>query len=93
MSERKPWRDGPILAVRDVKKAVGYYTGTLGFECPGGIFEGVAAGEGGVYAIVRRADVEIQLQICRREIFPGEREDIESDTYVFVDDVDALEVN
>ena len=61
MSEPTSWRIGPILGVRDVKKAVDYYTSVLGFECPGGIFEGVAPGEGGVYAIVRRGEVEIHL--------------------------------
>ena len=90
MSEEPSWRIGPILGVRDVKKAVDYYTGVLGFECPGGIFEGVDPGEGGLYAVVRRGGVEIHLQIRRRQVFAGEREGIESDTYVFVDDVDAL---
>lgn len=90
MSEPTPWRIGPILGVRSVEKAVGYYTGTLGFECPGGIFEGAAGGEGGVYAVVRRAEIEIHLQIRRREIFAGERESIESDAYIFVNDADAL---
>jgi len=90
MSEPTSWRIGPILGVRDVKKAVEYYTSVLGFECPGGIFEGVAPGEGGVYAIVRRGEVEIHLQIRRREIFAGEREGIEGDAYLFVPDVDAL---
>lgn len=76
--------------MRDVKKAVDYYTEVLGFECPGGIFEGVAPGEGGVYAIVRRGDIEVHLQIRRREVFAGKRESIECDSYVFVPDVDAL---
>lgn len=90
MSESTSWRIGPVLGVRDVKKAVEYYTGVLGFECPGGIFEGGAPGEDGVYAIVRRGDIEIHLQIRRREVFAGKRESIEGDTYVFVNDVDAL---
>ena len=90
MGERSGWRIAPILGVRDVRQAVDYYTGMLGFECPGGIFEGVAPGEGGVYAVVRRGEIEIHLQI-RRGPFSGEsREGIESDTYVFVSQVDAL---
>jgi len=40
--------------------------------------------------VVRRSGVEIHLQIRRREVFAGAREGIESDTYVFVDDVEAL---
>ncbi len=90
MSEVASWRIAPTLGVRDVKKAVEYYVSVLGFECPGGVFEGVAPGEGGVYAIVRRADIEIHLQIHRREVFPAKRESIESDAYLFVPDVDAI---
>jgi len=90
MPELPAWRIGPVLGVRDVKKAVAYYTDILGFECQGGIFEGAAPGEGGVYAVVRRQEIEIHLQIRRRDIYAGAREDIESDTYVFVQDADAL---
>lgn len=90
MTEPIPWRIGPVLGVRDVKKAVDYYTHVLGFECPGGIFEGAVPEEGGVYAVVRRRDIEIHLQIRRRDVFAAEREGIESDTYLFVDDVEAL---
>ncbi len=79
-----------MLGVRDVRKAVAYYTDVLGFECSRGIFEGTAAGEGGVYAIVRRQEIEIHLQIRRRDLYAGAREDIESDTYVFVEDAEAL---
>ncbi len=90
MSEVASWRIAPTLGVRDVKKAVEYYVSVLGFECPGGVFEGVAPGEGGVYAIVRRADIEIHLQIRRREVFAAKRESIEGDAYLFVPDVDAI---
>lgn len=90
MSNESPWHIAPTLGVRDVKQAVEYYTSVLGFECPGGVFEGVAPGEGGVYAIVRRGDIEIHLQIRRREVFAGKRESIEGDVYLFVPDVDAL---
>jgi uncharacterized glyoxalase superfamily protein PhnB len=90
MSELTPWRIAPTLGVRDVNKAADYYTSVLGFECPGGVFEGVAPGEGGVYAIVRREGIEIHLQIRRRQLFAGERESIEGDAYLFVPDVDAL---
>lgn len=89
MSET-PWRIAPTLGVRDVKKAAEYYTNVLGFECPNGVFEGVAPGEGGVYAIVNRDGVEVHLQIRRREVFAGERERIEGDVYLFVPDADAL---
>ena len=90
MSEPTPWRIAPILGVRNVRKAVEYYTNVLGFELPNPIFEGVAEGEGGVYAIVHREAIEIHLQIRRRELFADERESIESDAYLFVADADAL---
>jgi uncharacterized glyoxalase superfamily protein PhnB len=90
MSELTPWRIAPTLGVRDVSEATDYYTKVLGFECPGGVFEGVGPGEGGVYAIVRRGDVEIHLQIRRRDVFAGSRESIEGDAYIFVPDVDGL---
>jgi uncharacterized glyoxalase superfamily protein PhnB len=90
MSDATPWRVAPVLGVRDVAKATAYYTSTLGFEYPAGVFEGVAPGEGRVYAIVRRGDIEIHLQIRRREVFASERERIEADAYFFVSDVDAL---
>ena len=51
---------------------------------------GPGSEEGGVYAIVRRADIEIHLQIRRRAVFAGKREGIESDCYVFVSDAEAL---
>lgn len=90
MSESSPWRTAAILGVRDVKTAVDYYTSVLGFRCPNGIFEGMGPGEGGVYAIVTRDDVDIHLQICRRDVFAEKRERIESDVYLFVPDADAL---
>ena len=90
MSESNTWRVGPVLGVRNVQAATDYYTGTLGFECPGGVFQGAGEGEGGVYAVVRRGGIEIHLQIRRREVFAGERAGIESDAYIFVEDADAL---
>ena len=90
MSDSPGWRIAPVLGVRNVQGAVDYYTGMLGFECPGGVFEGVAPGEGGVYAVVRRGEIEIHLQIRRRPLSAPGREGIETDTYVFVSGVDAL---
>ena len=43
-----------------------------------------------MYAIVVRGDARFHLQIRRHELWPGEREDIEGDVYVFVDDAYAL---
>lgn len=90
MAEPGAWRIGPTLGVRDVQRATDFYVDRLGFECPGGVFGDGVPGEGGVYSIVRRAGVEIHLQIRRRPIFADAREGIEQDAYVFVPDADAL---
>lgn len=89
MPREPAWRVAPILGVRDVRAAVSYYTDSLGFELPGEVFQGVGD-EGGVYAIVWRGGSSIHFQIRRGEIPARERESIESDAYVFVDDADAL---
>ncbi len=90
MAATPSWRIAPVLGCRDVHEAVAFYTGILGFGCPHGVFEGVDPDEGGVYAIVTRAGVDLHLQIRRREVYPPTRERIESEVYVFVDDADAL---
>ena len=84
------WRAAPVLGVRDVHQATTYFVETLGFSCPGGVFEGVVPGEGGVYSIVRREEIEVHLQIRRREVFAHRREAIEGDAYFFVPDADIL---
>ena len=83
------WTIAPILGVPDVREATDWYCDTLGFRCPGGVFQGVHD-PSGVYAIVQRGEVSIHLQIRRGEQPVRERESIETDVYVFVDDTDAL---
>ena len=83
------WRAAPILGTRDVEATTTWFCDALGFECPGGVFRPVAEAVP-VYAIVLREDAGIHLQIRHRAVFPIERETIEGDAYVFVDDVDTL---
>jgi uncharacterized glyoxalase superfamily protein PhnB len=82
------WRSATILGARDVKRAVDHYCNVLGFQLDS-MFEGVGA-EGGAYGIVHRDQVSLHIQIRRRELFRAGRESIESDVYLYVDDVDAL---
>ncbi len=81
------WTAAPILGARDVKRATEHYRDALGFEVTS-LFEGVGD-EGGIYGIVNREGLTIHLQIRRREL-PSNRERIESDVYLDVEDADAL---
>jgi len=82
------WSVQPIVGARDVKRAVGYYTDVLGFECTS-LFEGVGQ-EGAVYALLQREGARLHLQIRRRAPYPEGRGRIESDLYFYVPDADAL---
>ena len=83
------WQAAPILGVRDVQATVDWFVGVLGFELTAPLF-GVPGDEGPVYGIVHRDGLPVHVQIRRREVWTGEREAIETDVYVYVDDVDAL---
>ncbi len=89
MSKTEAWEMCPTLGVRDVRTAVDHFVKRLGFEALN-VIEGVAPGEGAVYAILARGGAELHLQIRRRPIWSGERESIEGDVYVRVPDVDAV---
>jgi uncharacterized glyoxalase superfamily protein PhnB len=82
----------PVLGVRDVRATAEYWRDVLGFSLDPrtGVVDGVDADEGAVYALLSRAGTEVHFQIRRREPRPAEREGIETDVYVFVEDVDAL---
>ena len=82
------WQAAPVLGVRSVAEAVDYFQNVLGFECPGGMYG--EDGEPPVYAVMRRDDCEVHLQIRRRTVFAGERGSFEGDAYLFVENVDAL---
>lgn len=84
------WQIAPILGVRDVLKTVEYFQQTLGFDFgPQSIQKGVGD-EGAVYAVGRRADIAIHIQIRRRPLHFEARASHECDAYLYVDDVDAL---
>jgi len=79
-----------ILGVNDVQRTTDWFAEKLGFSLVG-IF-GMPADEGPVYSIVQRGEVEFHIQIRRREVWTGPREEIETDAYVRVSDADALHV-
>lgn len=86
------WSITPVLGVRDVRASAEYWRDVLGFtlDSQTGIVEGVDAAEGAVYALLSRSGGGVHFQIRRREPRPAAREGIETDVYVFVEDVDAL---
>lgn len=82
------WQAAPVLGARDVRRALDYWVETLGFKAAG-----VYGPEGDaetVYAVVRRADVQLHLQIRRRNIWAATRGAYERSAYFYVDDADAL---
>ncbi len=69
------WSVAPIFRVGDVRAAAEHYRDVLGFELrPDSIQEG-PGGEGAIYAIVRKAGIEIHLGRARSgwRVDPGER--------------------
>jgi uncharacterized glyoxalase superfamily protein PhnB len=84
--EERPWRVAPILGVDDVVTAVGYFVDELGFTRPSRIW---GSEEEKVYAVLRRRNIEVHVQIRRQdeEIARGEHD---GDADFFVDDVKAL---
>ena len=81
------WRTAPVLGVRDVPAAVDHYQSVLGFECPGGMF---GPENERVYAVMRRNDIEVHLQIRRRNVWAAARGSYERSAYLFCLDVDSL---
>jgi aminoglycoside 6'-N-acetyltransferase I len=86
--ERESWAACPILGMRDVAAAAEYFRSNLGFELTS-ILDGIAD-EPAVYAIVKRGGIEIHLQIRRGNAPAAEREQIENDIYVRIQNPDAL---
>lgn len=84
-------RVSPILGVRDVPAAAAYYCDQLAFtiDPETGLFV-ADPDEGPVYAIVSMGDAVVHLQVRRREVFAGPREEIETDVFIVVADVDHL---
>lgn len=87
--QRSAWEASPILGTNQVEASAAWFGDKLSFACPGGVFKPLAEGEA-VYAIVLRQHAGIHLQIRRRAVFPVQREIIESDAYVFVNELDGL---
>jgi hypothetical protein len=70
-----------------VPEAVDFFCEQLGFERPL-MLHGPA--EDPVYAIVRRGGIEVHLQIRRRTVFAGPRENHEGDAFFVVPNADEL---
>ena len=78
-----------MLGCRDPKAMAEWFRDALGFDLgPDAFFEGVP-GEGVVYAIADRDGMAMHFQI-RRGVLRADRAQVETDCYVYVDDVDAL---
>jgi uncharacterized glyoxalase superfamily protein PhnB len=86
------WRAPPVLGVRDVRQAAEYYRDVLGFSLDpvDGVFQPTGDEPGGVYAIVKRAEVWIHFQIRRGELPQRTRQSMEGDVYLYVENLDAL---
>ena len=86
------WTSSPILGVRNGPEAAECYRDVLGFDLDpvDGVFQLSDHEPGGVYAIVKRSGVWIHFQIRRGEIPERQRQSIERDVYIYVDDLDAL---
>jgi len=84
------WSIAPVLGSKNVANSVEYYCERLGFQNPNGIFRPEDHENSGVYAIITRDNIDLHIQIRRRELYPDDRERIESDVYIYVDDVDPL---
>lgn len=82
------WETSPTLGVRDVRAALDYYTGKLGFAAVG--VYGPEGEDAPVYAVLRRDEVQLHLQIRRRNVWAAERGGYERSAYFYVRDADAL---
>lgn len=75
-----------------MRQAAEYYRDVLGFDLDpaDGVFQPTADEPGGVYAIVKRGGVWVHFQIRRGDLPERQRQALERDVYVYVDDIDAL---
>lgn len=86
---KETWTMCPILGVNDVQAEATHFEQILGFDVIN-VLDGVDPDEPAVYGIIKRGDAELHLQIRRRSLFEGDRESIESDVYVRVEDAASL---
>ncbi len=84
------WQLAPILGATNVNDTVNWYCDMLGFTCEHGVYQGVGD-EGGIYGIIHRDGIQLHIQIRRREVQPPDRQTIESEVYLYVQDAVALE--
>jgi uncharacterized glyoxalase superfamily protein PhnB len=90
-AEREVWSIVPVLGARAVRASAEYYRDVLGFHLDPELgLLGDAAGEGSVYALLRRGGAEIHLQIRRQQEGERRRDPVERDVYVRVADVSDL---
>ena len=82
------WSATPVLGVRDVQAALDYYVARLAFTSVG--VYGPEGEDGPVYAVLRRGEAQVHLQIRRRNVWAAKRDDYERSAYFYVDDVEAL---
>ena len=83
------WQTAPVLGVRDVRTALAYYADKLGFVSVG--VYGPEGEDAPVYAVARRGEAQLHLQIRRRNVWAAQRGDHERSAYFHVDDADALQ--
>jgi catechol 2,3-dioxygenase-like lactoylglutathione lyase family enzyme len=81
------WEVAPTLGVPNVLEAVDFFCEKLGFTRPLQLY---GPRDAPVYAIVSRGNISVHLQIRRRVIFTGPREDHEGDGFFRVENADAL---
>ena len=82
----------PVLGTRDVRALAGYLVDEHGFTCDpeNGMYDGIRVRG---CRRTRSSCAAMLASTCRSgasEFWPGEREDIEGDVYVFVDDAYTL---
>ena len=91
MAGEPKWEVAPVLRVRNVRAAVDYYREKLGFECPDDTIYDEIGVEGGIYAFVRRGEIQIHLGRARTDqrIEPGTSPNAQG-VYLYVPDCVSL---
>ncbi|MEC7367998.1 MAG: VOC family protein [Pseudomonadota bacterium] len=87
MSKNRP-RVAPVLGAQDVSQAVQWYCQKLGFRCPSGVYQGMD--DQPVYAVLKRDEIDIHIQIRRRQPQPDSRQSIETDAYFYISEAETL---
>lgn len=87
----KTRQTSPVVGVRNVRQAAEYYRDVLGFglDSVDGVFQPSDHEPGGVSAIVERPGALIHFQIGRGEFADRERQSLEGDVYLYVEDLNG----